>query len=191
MHARGRDLPSAGQGREPAADPERDPDADPEAVARQILLRSLSAQPRTRAELAIKLAQRNVPTPVAERVLDRFEEVGLVDDDAFARAWVESRHRGKGLSRRALAAELRRRGVADHTAATALDALDPEVELQSARVLVRRKLGSTAGLPPQVRLRRLAGLLARKGYPAGLAMAVVRAELDAHDDLAGDIEPRG
>ncbi len=164
------------------ADPEHDLEADPEAVARQILLRSLSAQPRTRSELAAKLAQRRVPASVAERVLDRFEEVGLVDDAAFANAWVESRHRGKGLSRQALARELRQRGVADETIGAALDSLDPEFELRSAHALVRRKLNSTAGLEPRVRLRRLAGLLARKGYPPGLAMAVVRAEMDAQGD---------
>ena len=164
------------------ADPEHDLEADPEAVARQILLRSLSAQPRTRAELAARLAQRRVPASVAERVLDRFEEVGLVDDAAFAHAWVESRHRGRGLSRQALARELRQRGVADETIGAALDSLDPEFELRSAHILVRRKLDSMAGLEPRVRLRRLAGLLARKGYPPGLAMAVVRAEMEARGD---------
>ena len=87
------------------------PDADPEAVARRILLRRLTDQPRSRAELAEALAKRRVPVDVATQLLDRFTEVGLIDDEAFARAWVESRMRGKGLARRALALELHRKGI--------------------------------------------------------------------------------
>ena len=72
------------------------------------------------------LARRGVPDEVAERVLDRFGEVDLIDDAAYARAWVESRHSGRGLARRALAYELRQRGVADADAAEALEAVDAE-----------------------------------------------------------------
>ena len=97
-----------------AVDPPGDLDdspADPEQVARTILLRRLEAAPRTRAELATTLRERNVPDEVALRVLDRFEEVGLIDDRVFARMWVESRQRGRNLSGRALRSELRRKGV--------------------------------------------------------------------------------
>src|SRR3954454_1475307 len=94
-----------------ASDKSEDPDVDPESVARAIALRMLERQPRTRAELARGMARRGVPADVAAAVLDRFTEVGLVDDEAFASAWVESRHAGRGLGRRALTAELRRRGV--------------------------------------------------------------------------------
>src|SRR3954466_9093358 len=86
------------------------PEADHEAVARKILLDQLTGQPRSRSELAAKLAKKQVPTDVASRLLDRFEEVGLVDDAAFARDWVQSRQAGRGLARRALTVELRRKG---------------------------------------------------------------------------------
>jgi regulatory protein len=157
---------------------------DPQSVARTILLDKLTGQPRTRAELADLLAEREIPEDVAEEVLDRFTEVGLIDDAAFANAWVESRHRGRGLGKRALAQELRRRGVDDQLARDALDELDPDQEEETARALVRRKLPSMRSLERQVAMRRLLGMLARKGYPGGLAMTVIKQELAAsHEEL--------
>lgn len=163
---------------EPPPDTETDgPDADPESVARTILLDALTGQARSRQELRARLAKKDVPDELAERLLDRFTEVGLVDDEAFARSWVDHRQRSRGLARRALALELRRKGVDDETARTALADLDPAREEQAARLLVRKKLRSLRGVDHATATRRLAGLLARKGYPAGLAFAVVREEL--------------
>ena len=181
-----------------SAEPEPDdpvaagPEADPESVARAILLDQLTGRARSRSELADKLRSKNVPDDVATRLLDRFEEVGLVDDEAFARSWVESRQAGKGLARRALAQELRRKGVDDEVAREVLDEVDPDEEVEAARVLVRRKLRTVARLDHQVAVRRLAGMLARKGYPAGVAFRVVREELEAVgadvDDLTGGVD---
>jgi regulatory protein len=119
-----------------------------------------------------------VPEEAAEVVLGRFAEVGLIDDAMFANAWVESRHHGRGLGRRALVAELNQRGVDRDDIQAAVAKLSPETEFSTARALVERKLSSTASLPAQVRLRRLVGMLARKGYPAGVAYRVVREALD-------------
>jgi regulatory protein len=159
------------------------PGEDREAVARKILLDQLTGQARTRSELAVKLARKGVPGDLAARLLDRFEEVGLVDDEAFARSWVQSRQPGKGLARRALAQELRRKGVDDEVARVALDEVDPDDEVEAARTLVRRKLRTVARLDRDVAVRRLTGMLARKGYPAGICFRVVREELAAlgHD----------
>ncbi len=159
-------------------------------MARTIVLNQLTAAARTRSELRQKLASRNVPDAVAEAVLDRFEEVNLVDDEAFASEWVRSRHRGRGLARRALTMELRRKGVGEELARQAVDELDPDTERATAENLVARKLRSTRGLERDARVRRLAGMLARKGYPGGMAMDVVRTALAAEgeetDDLYGD-----
>lgn len=153
------------------------PDADPESVARRILLDQLTGRARSRQELSDKLASRNVPGEIATALLDRFEEVGLVDDGAFARSWVSQRHQSKGLSRRILAQELRRKGVDDEVAEEALGELDPAEEEAAARDLVRKKLRSMQRLEDQVATRRLVGMLARKGYAPGLAFGVVREEL--------------
>ncbi len=171
-----------GRRRERRTGPARiDPDADPEAAARAICLRQLTGQPRTRAQLADALRRRGVPDDVAEHVLGRFTEVKLIDDAAFAAAWVDTRHAGRGLARRALARELRQRGVDPDLVHEAVERLDPEQEAETARALVARKLPGTRRLDRQVRMRRLASMLARKGYSEGLALRVVREALDADE----------
>ena len=155
-----------------------DPATDPEAVARQICLKMLTTAPRTRAQLAAALDRRGVPAEVAEAVLERFAEVQLIDDGMFARAWVESRHHGRGLARRALAAELRQRGVDADDIKEAVGGLDPEQEYATARALVDRRLAGTRSLARPARFRRLMGVLARKGYPESLAYRVVREALE-------------
>jgi regulatory protein len=130
--------------------------------------------PRTRAQLSDAMARRGVPDEVAETVLDRFEEVRLVDDEDFARQWVETRHVGRGLSRRALRYELRERGVAAETVEEAVEQIDAEAELEAARELVRRRLPGMRSDDPARRTRRLAGMLARKGYSAGVAFRAIR-----------------
>jgi regulatory protein len=172
----------------------RDPEAqdhearDPEARARQICLRLLTISPRTRAQLAQAMHRGGVPDEAAESVLNRFTDAGLIDDAAFARAWVESRHHSRGLSKRSLSAELRRHGIQNDEIHEAVDVLDPEQEVATARRLAERKLAGNRGRPPEARARQAAGMLARKGYPPGLAFRLIReimqeegAELDEFD----------
>lgn len=156
------------------------PDADPREVARAIVLRQLTAGPRTRAQLATALARRGTSDDVIADVLDRFTDVGLIDDAAFAAAWVQSRQRGRGLARRRLAQELHTRGVDAALVREALEQIDPDEERAAARVLVDRRLPALSALERDVIVRRLVGMLARKGYNPGMAMQVV---LDAVRDL--------
>jgi regulatory protein len=153
--------------------------ADPEAVARTIVLTKLTGQARSRRELEDALDGKGVPSEVAAAVLDRFEAVGLVNDAAFADAWVQSRQSTRGLSRQALQHELRRKGVDDEVIADSLDQIDPEAEVEVARRLVERKLRTSRHLTADARFRRLTGLLARKGYPAAVTFRVVREALAA------------
>ena len=122
-----------------------------------------------------------VPAEAAEAILVRFTDAGLIDDAAFARAWVESRHYSRGLSKRSLSAELRRNGIQNEQIREAVDTLDPEQEVATARRLVERKLASTRGRPPETRVRQAAGLLARKGYPPGLAFRLIREAMQDED----------
>jgi regulatory protein len=151
---------------------------DPAGYARQVCLQLLELGPRTRQELATALAKKGVPEEAADEVLGRFEDVGIIDDALFASMWVSSRHRGRGLAGRALGQELRRKGVDDGLIRDAVAELDPDVETATARRLVRRKLPATRGLATDARVRRLAGMLARKGYGAGLAFRIVKEELE-------------
>lgn len=154
--------------------------ADPISEAKEICLRQLAARPRTRAELHQALIRRGITEEVAERVLGRLNEVGLVDDAAFAEQWVRSRHTYQGMGRRALVSELRRRGVADSVAAEAAATVDSDAEEQRARQLVRAKLRTVSPAADETtRIRRLVSMLARKGYSSGLSYRVVRDELRA------------
>ncbi|TXS38658.1 recombination regulator RecX [Streptomyces sp. OR43] len=163
---------------------------DPVEQARNICLRLLTGTPRTRKQLADALRKREIPDEAAEEVLSRFEDVGLIDDAAFAGAWVESRHHGRGLARRALVRELRTKGVDSAVIDEAVGQLDSEQEEETARELVARKLRSTRGLERDKRLRRLAGMLARKGYGEGMALRVVRRALEEEgEDTEGLDEP--
>ena len=160
-------------------------------LAREICLRQLAVRPRTRAELATALRRRGIADEVATAVLERYDEVGIIDDAAFARAWVSSRHHGRGLARRALASELRQRGVDAETVGEALTELDPDTEAATARALVERKLRLTSGKAgPEAVFRRLVGMLARKGYPAGLAITVVRDAMAAQSAEAAAFAER-
>jgi regulatory protein len=176
-----------------AAGPAEDDLSDPESAARGICLRALTGAPKTRQQLADLLAQRGIPEDAAETVLDRFTEVGLIDDAAYARAWVSSRQAGRGLARRALSAELRAKGIEPEVAAEAVEAVGDDDEREAARRLVDRKVGAMRRLDRATATRRLMGMLARKGYNGGLAAAVVREALDADgadvDEVAGFDDP--
>ena len=160
--------------RDPDATRDDGADADPESVARAICLRLLTMGPKTRAQLADAMRARDVPAEIADGVLDRFGDVGLIDDQAFAAMWVSSRHLGRGLGRRALTQELRHRGVDDATAAEAVSQVSDADEHAAARELVAKRLPSLARYDKPTQVRRLVGLLQRKGYGGGLAFAVVR-----------------
>ncbi|GAA2452589.1 recombination regulator RecX [Streptomyces glaucus] len=190
---RGRGEPSGEDGGAPSSSraEEAGSPGDPVEQARAICLRLLTGTPRTRKQLADALRKRQIPDDAAEEVLSRFEEVGLIDDGAFADAWVESRHHGRGLARRALARELRTKGVDATLVDAAVARLDSEQEEATARELVARKLRATRGLDRDKRLRRLAGMLARKGYSEGMALRVVRQALEEEGEDTEFLQDEG
>ncbi len=159
---------------------------DPHAVARAIVLRQLTMAPRSRTQLEDKLRQKGCEEAVAATVLDRMVEVGLVDDEAYAQMLVRSKQAGPGLAKRALAQELRRKGVDDEIVGDTLDEIDDEAERARARELVDKKLRTMHGLGREVQTRRLAGMLARKGYGSSMSFAVIREGLDAASEHRRD-----
>jgi regulatory protein len=163
------------------------PPGDPDEVARIICLRMLDRRAYSRAELAAALRKRGVPDDAAERVLDRFTELRLVDDTVLADALALAVHHERGLAGRAVASKLRSRGIPDDAVRTAVGRIDPDSELATARRLVERRLRSLTGLDPAVQARRLVGLLARKGYPPALAHDVVRSALRDADALFAEV----
>ena len=157
---------------------------DPHDVARQIVLRQLALAPRSRAQLGQKLSQRGCPADVAATVLDRMTEVGLVDDQAYAQMLVRSQQAGRGLAKRALARKLRNQGIEEDLADEALASISDADERDRALALVERKLRAMHGLGIEVQTRRLAGMLARKGYSWSVTSAVIgEAIADAPEHL--------
>jgi regulatory protein len=150
-----------------------DVDADVESVARTIALRTLTARARTRHELEQSLQAKSVPQAAIDAVLDRLEEVGLVNDASFAIDWVTSRQQRRHLSRRVLRRELQAKGVESSEIDRALESVDLDAELKSARDLVERKRAAMDGLSRDVQYRRLAGMLSRRGFDASTTARVL------------------
>ncbi|MER7116911.1 regulatory protein RecX [Saccharomonospora azurea] len=159
--------------------------------AKEVCFDLLAARPRTKDELRQALRRKGFADDIGEKLLGKLDDAGLVDDAAFAETWVRSRHTYRGLARRALVAELRRKGVDPEIAAEAAGEIDAEAEEQRARELVRKKLRTMGDVDEQKATRRLIGMLARKGYPQGLSYRVVRDELrdaGAETTLLDDVD---
>ena len=156
---------------EPGEGTPSDSEADHVAVAREIALRRLSVRARSRKELAQDLKSRDVAADAAAEVLDRFAEVGLINDAAFAQEWVESRGRRSGAAR--LRQELRLKGVAEEHIADAIGDRDEQADLISARELATRKAATMKGLDRVVKQRRLSALLARRGFSSAVIRRVM------------------
>lgn len=149
---------------------------------RAILLRTLTRAPRSRFELRQRLIDRDIDPEIADELLDRFEEVGLIDDAQYAAMIVRTRHAERGQARRAIAQELRRKGISDAHAHDALAQLDSDDEMQRARELVARRIDSVRALPRDRAMRRLIGYLGRRGYSTSQALSVIQPALEASDD---------
>lgn len=193
----GRSGSRAPEGPYPAVPEVEDMEPDPASVARAIVLRQLTSSAKSRLQLARKLAERNIPEDVAEAVLDRFEEVRLIDDADFADMWVRSRSQSRKLAKGALRRELSDKGIDADTAATALEQLSDADEEAAARLLVERKLRPGTELSERAErdkmTRRLASMLARKGYQPAQAFRVVGEVIDArlggHQAMQDGYEP--
>ncbi len=168
----------------------RDPPGGTVEQAKEVCLRLLAVRARSRAELAGRLAAKGYSPDVSERALDRLTEVGLVDDAAFAEQWVHSRHTFSGKGKQALAQELRRKGVAQSDAASALAGITVDDEESRAAELVRRKMRSLPrDLDRDKAIRRLVGMLARRGYGQSTAYRVVKAALTDDGVESDPIDP--
>ena len=143
-------------------------------AAKQVLLRRLSHAPRTRKELAKDLKDKDISDEVANVALDRFEEVGLINDQALASNYVSSQHERKGLGKNALRQQLRAKGVSDDVALEAISQISDDQEFQAAFALACKKIRSLQRDDAKTQLRKIVGVLARKGYSSNLAFRVAK-----------------
>ena len=154
-----------------------DYEPDPYSIATKIAVDALSRRARSRGELAQILAKREVPQEVADRLLDRLAAQKLIDDHAFAYEWSQLRHRSKGLSRRVLAQELRKKMISADVIDAVLEEISREDEVIAARNLVHKKLRTLTRFDEATQYRRLHSLLARKGYSSSVITEAIRSEL--------------
>lgn len=153
--------------------------------AATVALRLLRYRPRSEHELRQRLLEKEHPADAVDEALDRVRVWGLIDDADFAVEWVRGRRRRRGRSRGALERELRDKGVAEGHIADAVADIDVSDDRRQAAELVRARLARRPGAAAAGRFdegerRRLVAFLARRGYPTGLSLAVVDAELAAH-----------
>ena len=157
-------------------------------AAKQVLLRRLSHAPRTRKELAKDLKDKDISDEVANVALDRFEEVGLINDQALASNYVSSQHERKGLGKNALRQQLRAKGVSDDVALEAISQISDDQEFQAAFALACKKIRSLQRDDAKTKLRKIVGVLARKGYSSNLAFRVAKEVIkDLPDGLPSEI----
>ncbi len=153
---------------------EKSKDIEAADAAKQVLLRRLSHAPRTRKELAKDLKDKDISDEVANVALDRFEEVGLINDQALASNYVSSQHERKGLGKNALRQQLRAKGVSDDVALEAISQISDDQEFQAAFALACKKIRSLQKDDAKTQLRKIVGVLARKGYSSNLAFRVAK-----------------
>ena len=135
------------------------------------------ARAKSKGELLAHLKTRGVEDDVAQAVVFRLQETGLVNDREFAAAWATSRHSHKKLSKRIIAGELRQKGVTQEQIDEALDGIDDESEYRAAFDLAFKKFNTMSRLEPDVQVRRIQSLLQRKGFGFSVISRVLK-ELD-------------
>jgi regulatory protein len=158
-----------------------DQEADPYSIANTIALNALVARAKSKGELLAHLKKRGVEDDVAQATIFRLQENGLINDSEFAKAWTQSRHTSKKLSKRIIAGELRTRGVDQSSIDEALDEIDDESEYRTAFSLGMKKYNTMSRLQPEVQIRRIQSLLQRKGFSFPTIARVIR-ELDVQSD---------
>jgi regulatory protein len=133
--------------------------------AKNVAYRYLTIRPRSRKELADKLRDKEFADPVIAAVLEHVTRLAYLDDGKFAAQWAASRVRSRGFGRRRVEQELRIKGISREIIKNTLNALLEEApEAETARKEAEKKLKTLTRFEPEVRRRRLAGFLERKGF---------------------------
>ena len=143
------------------------------AKAREKALRLLDYRARSRTEIAQRLSRAGFAEDVVQETLENLENLGLIDDAQFSKAWVNHRLAGKGMGKTRIKWELRQKGVSAEVAEEALSAIDAETEYQSALSLSRRRWEKDVNLDERTRRRRLVSYLQRQGYDWGVITSIL------------------
>lgn len=153
------------------------------AKVRSRALGLLDQRARSRAELRTRLIDAEFEPDLVDELIDDLQRAGLLDDASFAREWVRQRHARRGKSSRVLDRELQEKGVDAGLRAEALEQIDAADEEATARALAEKKARSIMDVPAdyqesQKALRRIVGVLARRGFPTEMSLRIANEALD-------------
>jgi len=148
--------------------------------AYQQALLYLSYRVRSEKEIRQNLQKHEIPEDVVEETLERLRKAGLANDNEFAQSWVENRSSFRPRSRRALAMELRQKGLDDETVHSAVSGVDEDALAYEA---AQKRLGRLKGLEWNDFRKKLSEFLARRGFPYSvIAPVITRTWSETHTD---------
>jgi regulatory protein len=139
--------------------------------AMQQALLFLSYRARSENEIRKNLSKHEIPEAVIEETLERLRREGFADDKKFASAWVENRSTFRPRGRRALALELRQKGIDDHTIESALEGIDDEALAYEAGQKKVRKLKVQEWTEFR---KKMSEFLARRGFSYSVIAPIVK-----------------
>ncbi len=145
--------------------------------AKNVLLHQLSRSMKTEHQLRQVLIKHEIPEEIADAVILRFTEAQLIDDEAYAKAFVASRIACGGKSKAVMRRELRQKGVSDEISFNALADIDRDAEYELALGLAQKRLRALAQYDPEVRRRRLQGFLSRRGFDGDIVRRAMASAL--------------
>ena len=147
---------------------------DPAERARALAISMVDRAQRSSADLRAKLVAKDVEPNIADAIVARYIEVGLLNDKSLSAMIARTRQTERGQAPRVIAKELRRKGFSESDIASALEHITVDVQLESATALAASRWERMTGLDADVKARRLAAFLGRKGYPASMVFGLVR-----------------
>jgi regulatory protein len=145
-----------------------------EEDVRQALIKMIERGGKSSKALRTALIAKEFPREIVDQMIARFIEVSLIDDFALARDLVELAVNRKAKAKSVIARELSEKGLPKEAIDAALSGIDQDSELEAAKTIAEKRIRQLLKLDPDVRQRRLAGFLSRKGYSSSVVWAAVR-----------------
>ena len=147
---------------------------NPAEAARELMLRELTRGPRSAVQLERLLIKHDCPTELIDELIERYKDVGLVDDKAYAKALVNTRRNLKKLAKPMIKRELVAAGLAEEDFTEVLENISRDSELELATELALKKLRASQNLPYEAQVRRTSAFLARRGFGSSLIGEAIR-----------------
>ena len=157
------------------------PKTEPTGDAYDAAVRYLAARPRTVAEIHRHLRGKRYDNAAIDRAIEKLRAQRYVDDEAFARWWLEQRARFRPRGGRGLRSELMQKGIARDVIETVLGERAPDADLEQARRALSRPLTRWATLAPPERKRKIHAYLAQRGFDYDTIESVIRGEVADED----------